>query len=358
MEREPAAHRFQRAAVLVLVIAVSALFFWMIRSFLIPLLLAAVFASLAYPLYRALHSRFRQRAGLASVATLGVLLLSVIVPLLLLFGLIAQQAFEVSEQVTPWVKKQIEAQQSGTLQIPEWIPFAEEIDTGVIVAKLGQLAETLGQVVLANLSAVSKGTAEFFLDLFIMLYAMYFLLVYASEARDRLLTLVPLSNENRNRLLDKGRAVARATIKGTVVIGIVQGILGGLAFFAAGLGGAALWGTVMALSSVIPGVGTALVWVPAVGYVFASGDVGWGIGLTVWFAAVVGTVDNVLRPKLVGSDTQMPDILILISTLGGLAMFGAAGLLIGPIIAGVWITLFDVYEGAFSDLLPVRSGAP
>src|SRR5262249_49855304 len=147
-------------------------------------------------------------------------------------------------------------------------------------------------------------------------------------------------------------SVSRATIKGTLVIGLLQGLLGGLAFWVLGLDGAALWGTVMAILSIIPGLGHGIVWIPATIYLAARGDWGSAIGLFVWGGAVVGSVDNFLRPWLVGKDTEMPDLMILISTLGGLILFGPVGFVVGPIVAALFVTVWDLYGTAFEEVLP------
>jgi predicted PurR-regulated permease PerM len=137
-----------------------------------------------------------------------------------------------------------------------------------------------------------------------------------------------------------------------LVIGAVQGGLAGLAFAVIGIQGSAFWGTVMAVLSIIPGVGTALVWVPAAIWLFANGSEGAAIGLTLWCVAVVGTVDNVLRPYLVGRDTQMSDLLIMLATLGGLFLFGAVGIIVGPLIAALFVTVWEIYGESFADYLP------
>jgi predicted PurR-regulated permease PerM len=150
--------------------------------------------------------------------------------------------------------------------------------------------------------------------------------------------------------------VARATIKGTFVVGLVQGGLAGLGFAVAGIEGSAFWGTIMVVLSIIPGIGTALIWVPAVIYLFVVGKTASAIALAAWCALVVGTVDNFLRPKLVGGDTKMPDLLILLSTFGGLSMFGAVGLVLGPIIASLFIAVWQIYGEAFGELLAPAAG--
>ena len=198
---------------------------------------------------------------------------------------------------------------------------------------------------------------------------MFFFLIYGRPVLDQMLYYLPLSNSDKDLMLEKFISVSRATVKGTLVIGIVQGGLAGLAFAVAGIKGAVFWGTVMVVLSIIPAVGAALVWIPAVVYLLATGEVGGGIGLLVWCGGVVGTADNFLRPRLIGQDTKMPDLLVLLGTLGGLSLFGAVGVIIGPIVAALFLTIWDIYGTAYKDVLtepqaaepvpvPASSGAP
>jgi predicted PurR-regulated permease PerM len=226
-----------------------------------------------------------------------------------------------------------------------------------IIEKLGELAGRVSTFLVNSLSAATKGTVGFLFQLFVMIYAMFFFLVGGRAALDRAMIYVPLPETDKELLLDKFISVARATIKGTFVVGLVQGGLAGLAFAVAGIQGATFWGTIMVVLSIIPGIGTALVWVPAVIYLFAVGKTASAVGLAVWCAIVVGTVDNFLRPKLVGGDTKMPDLLILLSTFGGLSMFGAVGLVLGPIIAAVFIAVWQIYGEEFGDLLRTEDPA-
>ena len=147
-------------------------------------------------------------------------------------------------------------------------------------------------------------------------------------------------------------SITRATVKGTLVIGIIQGTLAGIAFWVAGIEGAALWGTIMTVLSIIPGIGSALVWVPAVIILFVMGEYFTATLLAAWCAAVVGTIDNFLRPVLVGRDAKMPDLLILIGTLGGLFLFGPIGFIVGPIVCGLFLTVWDIYGATFREVLP------
>ena len=147
-------------------------------------------------------------------------------------------------------------------------------------------------------------------------------------------------------------SVTRATVRGTLAIGIVQGTLAGAGFWFAGIDGAAFWGTLMAVLSIVPGIGSALVWVPGVIYLFITGKTLNATLLLIWCTIAVGTIDNVLRPILVGKDAKMPDLLILIGTLGGLYFFGAIGLIVGPIVCGLFLTVWEIYGATFRDILP------
>ena len=349
--------KFRRYTLLLMVLVISIVFLFMIRGFLKALFLAAVFSAMANPLYRWVRQRLGGRNALASGITLLILLLLVILPLSGFLGIVAAQAVELTENVVPWVQEKIKDPSGLHFTLPSWIPFQDKLQpyTQQIAGKLGEAAGSIGKFLFNSVSAGTRGTATFFLNLFIMLYAMFFFLMQGGSMQGSLLAYSPLSEDDKKRLVDKGISVARATIKGTLVIGIVQGALGGLAFAVVGIKGAAFWATIMAVMSIVPAVGTALVWIPAVVYLLLTGHVAAGIGLLVWCAAVVGSVDNLLRPRLVGGDTEMPDLLILLSTLGGLSMFGAVGLIIGPVIAGIFLTVWEIYGTTFRELLPDKA---
>jgi len=180
---------------------------------------------------------------------------------------------------------------------------------------------------------------------------MFFFLISGPSTIRTAMRYLPLSDVDKQRILDVGLSVSKATLKGTLVIGIVQGTLGGLGLAVAGIPGYAFWGVIMMVLSIIPGIGTALVWVPAVVYLAISGEQTAALGLAIWSAAIVGSVDNVLRPRLVGKSTSMPDLLIMVSTLGGLGLFGALGLVIGPVIAAMFLTAWTIYGQTFGNLL-------
>jgi predicted PurR-regulated permease PerM len=182
---------------------------------------------------------------------------------------------------------------------------------------------------------------------FLMLYLLFFFLRDGQRMIERLVRALPLGDERERLLMNRFAQVSRATIKGTFVVGIVQGAIGGIAFAVLGLGAPVLWGSLMALLSMLPAVGTALVWLPAAIILIVGDRIGGGVALILVGVLGIGLVDNFLRPLLVGRDTSMPDYLILLATLGGLAGFGLAGIVIGPIIAAFFLAVWEMAHTEF-----------
>jgi predicted PurR-regulated permease PerM len=332
-------------------------FLAMIRHFLVTLFLAAILSGLTFPIYRTLKGWMRGRRTPASLGTLLLLFLVVVIPLLGFLAVVAQEAFAISKAVRPWIENWIREPRllSETLsRLPGYehlAPYRDEI-----VTKLGQIVEGLGSFVFQSLSNMTRGSLNFFFQLFLMVYAMYFFLIDEGALLRRILFYIPLTHEDESRLVQRFVSVTRATLKGTLVIGALQGLLGGIALAVAGVGGAVFWGTVMMVLSIIPGVGTALVWVPAAVVLLAGGHLVAGIFLILFCSVVVGSVDNLVRPRLVGRDTEMHDLLILFGTLGGLILFGLVGFIIGPIIAALFVTAWDIYGTTFRADLPPSPG--
>ena len=344
--------RFSAATLLLLVAAISYLFFVMIRSFIGALFLAAIFSGMTYGMYNRILGKLKSPA-LAAIVTILVVLLGIVLPLSAFAGIVAAEAVQVTQSVGPWLQRQL----SHPDEIERWLdnlPFAESITPykQQVSSKLGELAQSIGTFLVATIAHLTAGTVGFFLQLFVMLYAMFFFLIGGPRILRLILYYLPLESEQENQMVERFVSVTRATLKGSLVIGIVQGALAGGAFAVIGVPSPAFWGTVMAVLSIIPGVGTALVWIPACIWLAATGRFGAAIALAAWCAVVVGTVDNFLRPRLIGRDTKMSDLLVLLGTLGGLIMFGAIGFIVGPILAALFVTVWDIYGKAFADYLP------
>ena len=344
--------RFRLGFLLILVAAISAAFMAMVWNFVTPVLLAAIFTGLCRPLHQKLIHWLGGRVTLASAITLLLILFLIIAPMILFLGVVAGQALEVSDSIRPWVQQQIATGAQGNLknsvQLPDFLmPYEKEI-----YSRVGEMTALMGQFIFETLASLTRGTATFLISLLIMLYSMFFFLRDGHGMLAKILYYIPLKSEDELRMVDKFVIVTKATLKGSLVIGIVQGAMAGAAFAVIGIEGAAFWGTVMAVLSIIPGIGTALVWIPAAIWLYFNGEVVSAVGLTVWCTTIVGTVDNVLRPRLVGRDTQMSDLLIMLSTLGGLLLFGATGLVVGPIMAALFVTVWEIYGQSFSAYLP------
>ncbi len=338
---------------LLLVFFISALFLSMIRQFLMAIFLAGIFSALSYPLYRRFERWFRGRRALASLATLLLIVVVVILPLGGLLGIVTGQAIKVGETVTPWVSRQL-SEPDAISEALTSLPYYDKIEPyrNLILKKAGELVGHISGFLINRLRSVTLGTVNFIFMLFIMLYTMFFFFMDGKKLIDKILYYLPLEDQDERRMLDKFTSVTRATLKGTAVIGILQGGLAGAAFAVVGIDSAVFWGTIMAVLSFIPGIGTALVWGPAVIILAATGHLAKAIGLGVFCAAVVGSIDNLLRPILVGRDTQMHELMILFGTLGGIIMFGVVGVIIGPIIAALFVTVWEIYGVAFRDILP------
>ncbi len=361
MSESKAANHLERPFILLAVTAISVVFAFMVRDFLIALLLAAIFAGMAYPLYLGLLGVVRRR-GVASALIVLAMLLVILGPLAAFLGVVASQAIEVSDAVQPWLH---EMEKPNALRHSlESIPLVEKLPLEKLFVDEARLSEWIGSVVswfgtfaAGSLAGFTQSTARFLLYLFVLLYAVFFFLIEGPELLDRVLYYVPLRSEDEEILVRRFLSVTRATLKGTLVIGFLQGSLAGIGFWVANVPGAAFWGTVMMVLSAIPGVGAPIIWIPAVIWLLANGETASGILLAAWCGVIVGTLDNVLRPKLVGADAEMSDLLILLSTLGGISMFGVTGVVIGPIVAALFESIWDLYGRTYSDILPPTRGS-
>jgi predicted PurR-regulated permease PerM len=336
-----------------MVIGVSALFFSMIQQFLMAIFLAGLFSALARPVYRRFNILFKGRRHLASLTTLLLMIVVVLIPLMLLIGLVVGQAIDVGQTVVPWIKQNL-AKPDLLTEHMQRLPFFEYLEPyrGLILEKMGELIGTTSNWIVAALSQATLGTANFLFMTFVFLYTMYFFQMDGGKLVSKILYYLPLNSDDESLMLNKFTSVTRATLKGSLVIGVLQGGLAGIAFAVVGIDNAVFWGALMALLSVIPSIGSALVWFPAAIMMIMQGNVAGGLGLMAFCGVIVGSLDNVLRPILVGKDTRMHELMIFFGTLGGIMMFGIAGIFIGPLIASLFVTIWELYGIAFDDYLP------
>lgn len=339
--------------VLALVAFISAVFLSMIHQFLMAILMAGIFSAMLSPAHRWLTAKLGGQENIASIITIIGIVLLVLVPLSLLIGIVASQAVTVSQSVSPFVQKFID-EPSTITQYLEQLPFYKEIlpFRDVLIERAGQVVATISTFLVNSISSVTKVTIQAIFGVIIMLYVMFYFLSMGGVLLNKILYFLPLKDDDEQRLLKRFTSVTRATIKGTIIIGLMQGAICGFAFFLAGIEGAVFWGTIMAVTSIIPAFGTTLVWIPALIILALTGDYAGVLILAIVCGLIAGNLDNLVRPRLVGKDTEMHDLFVLFGTLGGISMFGILGIIVGPIIAALFITIWEIYGDSFKEYLP------
>jgi len=342
-----------KTTLLSLVFIISALFLTMIHQFLMAIFMAGLFSAMVSPIHIWLTKKLNGRENLASILTVIGIVLLVLIPLAALITVIVAQAISVGQSVTPWVHSFIKEPTTVTLFL-EKLPYYDNIlpYRDIIIQKAGQLVGTVSAFLIDSLSSFTKLTINAVFSSVIMLYVMFYFLTMGDILLEKILFFLPLDDHDEQRLLKRFTSVARATIKGTLIIGILQGSICGLAFSIASIEGPVFWGSVMAVMSIVPAFGTAIIWLPALAILALTGDFTGVIILAVFCGVIAGNLDNIIRPRLVGKDTEMHDLFVLFGTLGGLTMFGLLGIIIGPIIAALFITIWEIYGDAFRDYLP------
>jgi predicted PurR-regulated permease PerM len=333
-----------------LLVAVSAAFAVILWPFSGAILWGTVLAIVFAPLCRRLTPVLRRSRTLAALATLAIIVVMVIVPLALVTASLVEEASGVYDRI-----------RSGELSFGRYLRQVLDVLPGWALNHLERLGLTDPAAVQERLSAglakggqffaaqainVGQNTLEFLISLGVMLYLLFFLLRDGDELFQRVRAAVPLSAKQQRALFTKFAVVVRATVKGNIVVAILQGALGGLIFWLLGIHAPLLWGVLMAFLSLLPAVGAGLVWAPVALYFLATGAVWQGAVLIAFGVLVIGLVDNLLRPVLVGKDTRMPDYVVLVSTLGGIAIFGLNGFVIGPLIAAMFIAAWDLFAAS------------
>ncbi|MCL2789505.1 MAG: AI-2E family transporter [Desulfobulbus sp.] len=342
-----------KSVLLALVLLISALFLGMIKQFLLPIFMAGIFAAILSPAHRWLAGKIGGRENLASLLVIVGIVLLVLIPLSLLIGVVVGQAISISQSVSPWVQSFIHEPTAMTGYL-ESIPYYKQLFPyrALIIEKTGQVVGNLSTFLINSLSAVTMQTVNAVFSSVIMLYVMFYFLVMGEALLIKILYFLPLHDHDERRLLHRFTSVTKATLKGVLIIGTLQGCICGAAFALVGIQGPVFWGTVMAVTSIIPLFGTAIVWLPALMILALKGELLSVIILAVLCGAVSSNLDNILRPRLVGKDTEMHDLFVLFGTLGGISLFGILGIILGPIIAALFITIWEIYGNAFAPYLP------
>jgi predicted PurR-regulated permease PerM len=338
-------HKIEDQAFVWLLIATSFAFCLILWPYYGAVLWGVVGAIVFSPLHRRLMRTVGQRSGLAAILSVLIVVLIVIVPLMFIASSLLIEATGLYETL-----------QSGKVDVGQYLGAAGEAlpgwlktllarfgldDSAGIQARLSGLFSEFLQLVVSQAVTVSQSTFELIVSLGVMLYLLFFLLRDGSDLVRRIENAVPLRASQRDALLENFATVVRATVKGSVVVAALQGALGGLMFWLLGIHAPVLWAVVMAFLALLPAVGAGIVWLPVALYLLASDSAWKGLLLIAYGMLVIGLVDNLLRPILVGKSTRIPDYVVLISTLGGISLFGLSGFVIGPVIAAMFISVWD-----------------
>lgn len=340
----------EKRAFLWLLLLVSLAFVWVLKPFFGPIFWACAIAIIFSPVHQRLLPRLKHRANLTALLTLLISLIIVILPVIVITMSVVSQGISLYEQLDAG---NINLEKIVT-EISSRFPFLEDLLLRFNI-QLDDLQENVTAAALASGKFlaerslnIGQNAFQFILNFGVMIYLTYFMLRDGHRILDLLMQALPLGDDRERLLFGKFVEVTRATVKGNIVIAIIQGALGGLIFWFLDIPAPVLWGVVMAIVSLIPAVGAALIWAPVAIYLFAAGDYIDGIILTAVGTLVIGLVDNILRPILVGRDTKLPDYIVLLSTLGGIALFGINGFVMGPLVAALFVASWGIFVREFN----------
>lgn len=339
----------QKKTLVGLLVLVTLAFIWILLPYYGAVFWAVILGILFAPMQRRLVLRLSQRRNLAAGLTLLTCLLIAVLPMIIVSGLLVQEGSALYKRI-----------ESGELDIAGYIEHFKDVlppflqnglermgigDLAGLRDKIAKGAMEGSQFFASQAYSFGQSTFELLVSLGVMLYLVFFFLRDGPELVRRIRQAIPLAEQQKRRLQLKFNRVVRATVKGNLLVAIAQGALGGLIFWILDVPSPLLWAVLMAFLSLLPAVGAGIVWAPVAVYFLFSGAVWQGVVLIAFGVGVIGLVDNLLRPLLVGKDTRMPDYLVLVSTLGGLAVFGINGFVIGPLIAALFLSSWDIYMG-------------
>lgn len=341
-----------------LVLMVTLLAIWVLGGFLMPLFWAVLLAVLFAPVHRWIKQRVSRRHG--SFSALLTVLVVIAVVLLPLVGVVSAVTSEAGNIVADIRSGKIDV--ASLIQgvedlLPRFTATAEAygLDLDRVQEVLANAAVNTSEQVFSLARSIIQQAVRIFLYTFVMLYILFYFIRDGKTIRETLVRALPFGDPRERRLFSRFAEATRATVMGTILIGVVQGALGGLAFWILGLPAPVLWGTVMAVFSLIPAIGAFTIWLPAAIILLGIGEWEKALALALMGAIVLSTVDNILRPILVGRGTRVPDYIILVATLGAIVVFGMSGLVIGPILAVIFLTVWEIFSEEFGDVDKVGS---
>lgn len=347
---------FGRSFFLVVLLAVTALVVVIVRRFIMPALLAAITAALFYPLYRWFDGRL-PRGTIAAFLAVVVVVVVFVVPLGAFGYLAADTVLGFAESVredTGTVRQEVQDVVATLSELP--ILRRLELDTATVVQSIVAGLNPADSQLLSGVGSAVQSVGRTALNIFIYVYSLFFFFRDGRSMLKRVFHLIPMRQRDKGVLLDKFVSVTRATIKGTIVIGVFQGAIGGLVMFVLGFPGAVVWGVLLFFLAAIPNFGAILIWLPAAIYLFITGAVLRGLLMVLLAGGLLGAVDYLLRPRLIQEDIRVHQLLVLFSVFGGLIVFGVFGLILGPIVIAVFVKMWEIYSELFHREIEAAEG--
>lgn len=343
-ERDPT----EQGGFFVLLALVTVALVLIVWPFSSALLFAALAAVMFQPLYNRIKLRRPGSPNQVAMATLLIITIAVIIPAIMIATVVVEQATQIvlafrDGEIDP-VEWLLAIRDSLPAVLQEQLDRAGLYDVAVVQARAQLFLEESAGLIAAYALSIGGTALGFFLSFGVGLYVTYFLLRDGRQIGRAVIAGLPLEREIADRLAERFISIVRATVKGSVVVGIVQGFLGGLTFWIVGVPSAALFGVLMALFSLVPALGSAIVWIPVAVWLLASGEVWQGLVVIGSGVGIIGMADNILRPILVGRDTGIPDWIILVTTLGGISVMGLSGIVVGPLIAGLFLACWSILQ--------------
>ena len=337
----------ENRALLLLLVAVTFSLGWILLPFYGTLMWSAIIALLFAPLQRRLLLRLRHRRTLAALLTILTAVVIVVVPFALLSVALAHEAAGLVARIQSGETTPVSYLRGVFDALPGWAATLLErfglVDFDALQRSLNTRLEQGIGLIATQVFSLGQNTFEFATSLLITPYLAFFLIRDGDRIVHAMRRALPLKPVHKQELLDKFSTVIRSTVRGNLVVAATQGALGGLAFWFFEVRGALLWAVMMAFLSLLPAIGAALVWLPVAIWFFVTGAIWQGIALAAWGVLVIGMVDNLLRPMLVGKATLMPDYVVMITTLGGMVVFGVNGFVLGPVIAAMFFAVWHLY---------------
>lgn len=337
----------QNVTFLVLVVAITGTFALLLLPYFSAILWAVILAILFNPLQQRLTELFRGQRSLAAVASVLVCICVVLIPAILIITSLSVEAASLYRQVRDSDYTLADALAQLQTMLPD---FANNALAGMNLSNLEEIRDsimsvlsTASQTIASGAVGVGQSTLQFVIGLAIMLYLLFFLFRDSKPLTSMIRDAIPLDQHRTDEIAVKFVSVVKATVRGNLLIAVIQGGLGGLTFWALGIDAPLLWGVVMAVLSLLPAVGAILVWAPFSVYLGLNGEMTKAVILALVGALVISMIDNLLRPLLVGRETRMPDYVVLISTLGGLSLFGVNGFVLGPMVAALFIAVWSQF---------------